>query len=76
MSKKKQPKKKAGDTTKGYFEADKVVTMQEKEPVKQVTSTMLPKTDKKSYWQTPAGQKRIAEMKRIMKANKGRLVKA
>jgi len=39
-----------------------------------ITSTMLPKTEKKSYWNTPAGIARRQEMKNIMKATGGKLV--
>ncbi|KYK20845.1 hypothetical protein AYK25_04205 [Thermoplasmatales archaeon SM1-50] len=73
---KEQTKNKAGSSTIGLLERGEVV-MQEKKTIQQglVTSTMLPRSDPKSYWNTSAGKKRIAEMKHIM-MNKGELVKA
>ncbi len=73
---KEQTKNKAGGLTIGLFESGEVV-MQGKKTIQQglVTSTMLPRSDPKSYCNTSAGKKRIAEMKRIM-MNKVKLVKA
>jgi hypothetical protein len=56
--------KKAGDSVKGFFEAGEVVTTQDKKTVQQglVTSTMKPKTDKSSFWNSRKGVLRRIEM--------------
>jgi hypothetical protein len=61
---KKLKQTKAGEKTKGLFESGEVVTTQGEKPVNKtlVTSTMLPRSDPKSYWNTVPGIKRRIEM--------------